>query len=317
MKKIFSLLVLAFASCAVSYAQNICFWADSRTALPVRIYVDRQYVGELTCTYDGRPEFGAEGTVCVTLKDLGRHEISAVNASGFEYSGWPGHIRPDEGDNFVKVRGNRFRRYCTAAYMLYDPLFHYGPRPGHRPPGHRGYHVEGPRRGSDELSDEAEVEFIILAATAAVDMAVASAVNWTFPDGRFPYFAVGYKSEVMPAIGSWRNVARIKGRIGEFGGMSFLADMGYSFGEWGNAPTYSVGLGWAYGAFEADLRYKPALISSETFVALDFSYDWFVTRRLGISFNAGFALSGYDELGHNNTCGGADFPFGIGLLYKF
>ena len=312
MRKLLSILVLLCGCAGGAMAQKVCFWADEDTALPVRVYVDRQCVGEITQTYDCAPEFGAPGTVSVELADLGKHEIAAVNAGGYEYSGWPGHIRPCEGENFVKIRGGCFRRYCTAAYILYDPLFHYGPRPGRH-----GYHVPGHRSRHESLSDEAEVEFIILAATAVIDMAVASAVNWTFPDNRFPYAAIGFKSEIFPSIGSWRNVARFKGRIGGLGGMSFLADLGYSINDWRSAPTYSVGMGWAYGGFEADLRYKPALLSPETFVALDLSYDWFVGAHLGISFNAGFALSGYEQLGQGSDGGGFDFPFGLGILYKF
>ena len=107
----FALLIGAFASMS---AQQVCFWTNENKTLPIRIYVDEKYVGDLTAAFDKAPAYGEEGTLCVELTP-GTHNVAAVNAYGYEYDGWPGVLRPDEGQvSYVKLRKNNFPATQTS-----------------------------------------------------------------------------------------------------------------------------------------------------------------------------------------------------------
>ena len=168
-----------------------------------------------------------------------------------------------------------------------------------------------------ELNEDYAVTLIVTAASLFVTGMVGAIVNWNYPDSRFPYASVGYKTEYLPGANALRNVAKVKGRIGNFGGMSFIAEAGEAlyFGK-GWQPTLAAGFGWAYGAFEIDFRYQLPYLTDYKFASLDFSYDWFVAKHFAIDFNLGLALSGYQTWG-NQRWNGVEVPVGLGVQYVF
>jgi len=88
-KLILSFALILCAALSMS-AQQVCFWTNEYKTLPLRIYVDEQYVGYVTASFKHAPEFGEEGTLTLNLTP-GTHEIVAINAYGYEYDGWPEH----------------------------------------------------------------------------------------------------------------------------------------------------------------------------------------------------------------------------------
>ena len=323
-------LVLTFALLlsAISYmcAQQVCFWTNEYKTLPIRVYVDEQYVGDITGSFKKAPEFGEEGTLCVEMAP-GTHKVAAVNAYGYEYDGWPGVLRPNEGQvSFVKLRKNNFPRYTDLDYIIWDPYWYaldYGPYYHH----HHPHADPGPHDSSSSDLDDGDLNeayaagLVLTAASLFVTGMVGAITNWNYPDTRFPYIATGAKIEYLPGINAMRNVAKIKGRIGNFGGMSFIAEGGeaYYFDEHLWEPTVAAGFGWAYGAFEVDFRYQLPMLSTHQFASLDFSYDWFVSKHLAIDFNLGLALSGTNaDTGIVwNRWNGVEVPFGVGVQYVF
>ncbi len=321
----FALLVSAVASLS---AQQVCFWTNEYKTLPIRIYVDEQYVGDITASFDKAPAYGTEGTLSIELTP-GTHDVAAVNAYGYEYDGWPGTIRPDETKvNYVKLRRDKFPYYTSLGYIVYDPYWYgldYGPYYYHYH-HHHHYSSASADHSVDELEDgdlnsQFAAGLIVGAASLFVTGMVGAIVNWNYPDYRFPYIAAGAKIEYLPGINALRNVAKVKGRIGNFGGMSFIAEGGeaYYFGEKLWEPTFAAGFGWAYGAFEVDFRYQLPYLSTHTLAALDFSYDWFLSKHLAIDFNLGLGLSGTRTASgiYWNRWNGVEVPFGVGIQYAF
>ncbi len=320
MKKfLLSFILLLGAAFALS-AQEVCFWTNEYKTLPLRVYIDGQYVGDVTAAYDRTPEYGAEGTLSVVLAP-GSHDVAAVNAYGYEYDGWPGTIRPSEDRvNYIKIRKGRFPRYATVDYIVMDPYW-YGY--GYGPYYHRHHHRhDSPRRSSSSDDDgDLNAEYAVgLAATAVtlfVTGMVGSIINWNYPDSRFPYIAAGLKTEYLPGVNALRNVARVKARIGNYGGMSFIGEAGEAlyFGQ-GWEPTFAAGFGWCYGAFEVDFRYQLPYLSTHQFASLDFSYDWFLTDHFAIDFGLGLGLSGNGDWG-GTRWDGVEVPISIGVQYAF
>ena len=146
----FALLVSAVASLS---AQQVCFWTNEYKTLPIRIYVDEQYVGDITASFDKAPAYGTEGTLSIELTP-GTHDVAAVNAYGYEYDGWPGTIRPDETKvNYVKLRRDKFPYYTSLGYIVYDPYWYgldYGPYYHHH---HHHYSSASADHSIDELED--------------------------------------------------------------------------------------------------------------------------------------------------------------------
>lgn len=312
----FALLLSAiFSLCA----QQVCFWTNEYKTLPIRVYVDEQYVGDVTESFKSAPEFGAEGTLSIALTP-GNHTIAAVNAQGFEYDGWPSTFRPAEDKiSFVKIRKDRFPRYCTLPYVIYDPYWYdltYGPYYHYRHPSSSGSGGSFDY-GDGELNTQYTAGLIVTAASLFVTGMVGSIINWNYPDYRFPYFATGAKLEYLPGVNALRSVAKIKGRVGNYGGISFIAEGGEAlyFGR-GWEPTFAAGFGWAYGAFEVDFRYQLPYLTQAQFASLDFSYDWFLNKHLAIDFNLGLAVSGYQGWG-NQRWNGVEVPIGVGIQYVF
>ncbi|MBR6458421.1 MAG: hypothetical protein IKS71_07465 [Bacteroidales bacterium] len=321
----FALLLSAIFSLS---AQQVCFWTNEYKTLPIRIYVDEKYVGDITASFDKAPEYGAEGTLCVDMTP-GTHKVAAVNAYGYEYDDWPGTIRPDEDRvNFVKLRRDRFPHYTSWDYIIFDPYWYgldYGPYyyyHGHHPGSyHSGHASHSDSLDEGDLNEDYTVGLIVTAASLFVTGMVGAIMNWNYPDYRFPYFSAGLKTEYLPGANALRNVAKFKGRIGNYGGMSFIAEGGEAcyFDENLWEPTIAAGFGWAYGAFEVDFRYQLPVLSTHQLASLDFSYDWFVAKHLAIDFNLGLALSGTNtDTGITwNRWNGVEIPFGLGLQYVF
>lgn len=322
-KLILSFALILCAALSMS-AQQVCFWTNEYKTLPLRIYVDEQYVGDVTASFKHAPEFGEEGTLTLNLTP-GTHEIVAINAYGYEYDGWPGTLRVDEGNvSMVKIRRDNFPVYTVLPYVVYDPYWYdldYGPYYYH----HHYHSHPGGRVSEDysegELDKDYAAGLIVSAASLFITGMVGAIVNWNYPDYRFPYLGVGVKTEYLPGINALRNVAKVKGRIGNYGGMSFIAEGGeaYYFSENVWEPTFAAGFGWCYGAFEVDFRYQLPYLSKHFLASLDFSYDWFLTKHFALDFNLGFALSG-TRTGTDiywNRWDGIEIPIGLGVQYAF
>ena len=302
-------------------AQSICFWTDDADAVPVRIYVDHEYFGDITVAYSEQPMLDAEGCVSVDTTPE-RHELTAVDKYGRVYKGWPGWIRPrTDRVNYLRIRAGQFREVDRDDY---DWVFvDWIPVYVHVPVGGYGVSIED----LDPLVDNGLLVGMGVTAIGATAAMTAAAVrNWGIPDGRFPYAAVGLATEFMPVLQEWRNVAQFRARLGNLGGVSLMADAGVAtILNWYSRPyssindpvsifTFSVGAGLDYGGFGFSIHYKPAFERSfDTFLKARFAYDWWVTQNTAIDFHAGFGVGGFGEEGLFDYY---EFPFGIGLLFK-
>ena len=66
MKKLGWITVLLAALCGVpAAAQSICFWTNDADAVPVRIYVDQEYLGDVTVAFDKQPVLDTPGCLSI------------------------------------------------------------------------------------------------------------------------------------------------------------------------------------------------------------------------------------------------------------
>jgi hypothetical protein len=326
MKRIFTILLAAVLCGLPAAAQSICFWTDDADVVPVRIYIDREYLGDVTGAYSSQPTLDAPGCLSVdTTPD--RHEVTAVDKYGRVYKGWPKWIRPREREvNYMKMNSRYFRVVDQARYTYvftdWIPLYYYTDIPFHG-------HVD--IEDLDPLTDNGLLVGMGVAAIGATAaMTVAAARNWNLPDSRFPYTAIGFGTEILPVTKQWRNVAQFRARFGNLGGVSLLADAGVAttidpyyrdYGHYGNRLydrsyfTWSVGAGLDYGGFCFAIRYKPAVgdTSPDTFLNARCSYDFRLSRVASLNLHGGFGVAGYGAEGLFDYY---EFPFGISLLFK-
>ena len=322
MKRIFTILLAAALSGLPAAAQSFCFWTDDPSIVPVRIYIDRVFQGEVTEAFQDEPLPGTPGCLSIdTLPD--RHELTAVDKYGRVYKGWPKWVRARDGEiNYMQMQGRYFRVVDQAAYgYVFDnwyPIYLLSdlhPRVGIR------------LEDLDPLTDDdLLVGMGIAAVGATAAMTVAAARNWHLPDGRFPYVAIGLGTELMTVTKQWRNVAQFRARFGNLGGVSLLADAGIAAALRGRPEragslrlpgsyfTWSVGAGLDYGGFGFAVRYKPAIGQSvDTFLAARLAYDFWIDRNFAIEIHGGFGVGGY---GRDGLFDHYEFPFGIGFLFS-
>ena len=326
MKRFFQILsVLAAVLWGLpAAAQSICFWTDDADAVPVRIYIDQEYIGDVTAAFSEQPLLDTPGCLSVdTTPD--RHSLTAVDKYGRVYKGWPGSIRPrTDAVNYLQIRAGGFRvvdqRQYDYVFTDWVPLYYYLDTPVRY-----GRYV--PLDELDPLTDnDLLIGMGIAAVGATAAMSVAAARNWGFPDSRFPSVAVGLGTEYYSTLREWRNVAQFKARFGNLGGVSLMADAGValfpgryrdpfaSIDRFGSQFTWSVGAGLDYGGFGFSVRYKPAVgNSSDTFLNARLEYDWWITRHFALDFHAGFGVGGFGEDG---TFDYYDFPVGMGFLFR-
>lgn len=322
MKRIFTILLAAVLSGLPAAAQSLCFWTDDPSIVPVRIYIDRVYLGEVTEAFSDEPVIDTPGCLSVDTTPE-RHELTAVDKYGRVYKGWPKWFRPREGEvNYLQMQARLFRVVKQADYgYVFDewyPIYFLTDF-------HPGAHVY--LEDLDPLTDnDLLVGMGIAAVGATAAMTVAAARNWHLPDGRFPYVAVGLGSELMSVTKQWRNVAQFRARFGNLGGVSLLADAGIaaamrgrpervgSFRLPGSYFTWSVGAGLDYGGFGFAIRYKPAIGQSvDTFLTARLAYDFWIDRNFAIELQGGFGVGGY---GRNGLFDYYEFPFGVGFLFS-
>ncbi len=313
MKKflLWSILAASFLLPDLASAQSICFWTDAADLVPVRIYIDQEYLGDVTEAFGKQPELDTPGALSLDLTP-GRHEFTAVDKYGRVYKG-ADHVRARENEiYYLKLKGWNFREVNRAdyAFVFLDWLPVFGPYPYRYP----RIHVE-------DLSPLEDQGLLIGMAATAVGataaMGVAAAKNWNVSDERFPYVALGLGTEYFSTLRDWRNVAQMKARFGAKGGISLLADAGLAVfpDSWheNTAFTFSLGAGIDYGGLGFSIRSKPAVgRSSDTFLAARLAYDWWVAPKFALEFHGGFGVGGY---GNQGLFDYYDFPFGFGLLF--
>ena len=313
MKKILALsLTFLCSSLALSFqagAQSACFWTEAGDLVPIRIYIDREYLGDVTEAFSRQPALDTPGALSLDLTP-GRHEFTAVDKYGRVYKG-ADNIRARENEIcFLQLKGWRFREVNRAdyAFVFLDWLPVFGPYPYPR------IHVE-------DLSPLEDQGLLVgMAATAigaTAAMGVAAARNWNNPDDRFPYVALGFDSDYLTTLQEWRNVAQLRARFGAKGGFSLMADAGvalYPGYSWDTPFTFSLGAGLDYGAFGFSLRYKPAVgNSTDTFLLARAQYDWWLSKHFALDLHMGFGVGGFGTEGLFDYY---DFPVGFGFLIK-
>ena len=307
-----SFLAAAFLLPHAAYAQSICFWTDAIDVVPIRIYVDEEYIGDVTAAYDSQPELDAEGTLSLDLTPV-HHKLTAVDKYGRVFKEWSGHLTPREGRIYYqRLHARGFREVNRADYgfvfLAWEPLF--------RLPGYYRY-----SRRVDDLYPLEDSGLLIGMATATIGgaaaMGVAASKNWNVIDNRFPYVALGFDTEYLSSMEEWRNVARLRARFGNKGGVSLMADAGIATFPgyyWDSAFTWSLGAGLDYGGFCLAVRYKPAVgRSSDTFLVARAEYDWWVSQRFALDFHLDFGVGGY---GPDSLFDHYVFPIGLGFLIK-
>lgn len=327
MKKLATVLALmlsAFAALAQSDAK-VVFWADSEDGLPVRVYIDKEYVGDITEAYDDIPVFGALGALSVYTTP-GRHNVAAVNCYGEVYTGTNTFRASEE-----KMRDVMFRSYLFDDQKDYvrmrdfDFIF-IGWDPIIRPP----YHPH-PRRPADDYDWDEDVDNAaktavgVAAVAGAAVMGTAAIKNWHKSDNRFPYFSFGFRNEHLHGIGIRRRTMAFERRLGGKGGMTIGAEFGYQYPNSHRNrmyldPTWAVKIGFDYGGFDFALRAKPLpILGFEAFYLADCRYNLWLGRHFGINFGLGYGISTYEPTGEYVDI--ADFRFeksgSFGLSWKF
>ena len=317
MRKI-AFILLSLALCGVpAMAQSICFWTDDTDVVPVRIYIDQEYLGDVTAAFAKQPLLDTEGCLSVDTTPE-RHSLTAVDKYGRIYKGWSGSIQARRDEvYYLRLRGNQFRVENRDEYgyvfLNWSPLFDLIDIPVR-------HHVLGDLvEDLDPLTDNGlMVGMGIAAVGATAALGVAASRNWNVEDDRFPYVAIGLDSEYFSVLNEWRNVASFKARFGNLGGVSLMADAGVAIFPYtrlsNTAFTWSVGAGLDYGGFSFSVRYKAPLGESlDTFLCGRLEYDWWITHGFALAFHAGFGVGG---VGGRDLFDHYDFPFGFGLLFR-
>ena len=296
-------------------AQSICFWTDAADIVPIRIYVDEEYLGDVTAAFETQPALDAEGALSIDTTPA-RHSLTAVDKYGRVFKNWSGTITPKEGlIYFERLHESGFREVNRKDYAFvfldWEPIFLL-PRFYRRS---RAIEDLYPR---EDVGPMVGMAAVAVGATAA--LGVAAARNWKLEDSRFPYFALGLGTEYFSTLQEWRNVVQMKARFGGKGGVSLLADAGiasfpyYYYNSDNNIFTFSAGAALDYGGFSFGVRYKPPVGSSyDTFLVGRIEYDWWLTPGFALDFHAGFGVGGFGERGLMDYY---DFPFDFGLLFK-
>lgn len=317
MRKSAFLLFFSVLCVLPSAAQSLCFWTNDPDAVPVRIYIDQEYLGDVTSAFAEQPLLDTEGCLSVDTTPE-RHDLTAVDKYGRIYKGWSGRIRPREGEVcFLKLQAGRFRVEDRDDYdfvfLGWNPVFDLIDIPiRHRVLGEL---VED----LDPLTDNGlMIGMGVAAVGASAALGMAAARNWNVEDERFPYVAVGLDTEYFSVLEEWRNVARFRARFGSLGGVSLMADAGlavFPYARRSNtAFTWSVGAGVDYGGFSFSVRYKaPVGESTDTFLVGRLEYDWWISRGFALAFHAGFGVGG---IGGKGLFDHYDFPLGIGFLVR-
>lgn len=317
MRKFAFLLFFSVLCVLPSAAQSLCFWTNDPDAVPVRIYIDQEYLGDVTSAFAEQPLLDTEGCLSVDTTPE-RHDLTAVDKYGRIYKGWSGRIRPREGEVcFLKLQAGRFRVEDRDDYdfvfLGWNPVFDLIDIPiRHRVLGEL---VED----LDPLTDNGlMIGMGVAAVGASAALGMAAARNWNVEDERFPYVAVGLDTEYFSVLEEWRNVARFRARFGSLGGVSLMADAGlavFPYARRSNtAFTWSVGAGVDYGGFSFSVRYKaPVGESTDTFLVGLLEYDWWISRGFALAFHAGFGVGG---TGGKGLFDHYDFPLGIGFLVR-
>ena len=129
MKRFFQILsVLAAALWGLpAAAQSICFWTDDADAVPVRIYIDQEYIGDVTAAHPTKPGLDAPGALSVDTTPV-RHELTAVDKYGRVFKGWSGELTPQPGKIYFEgldARGFRKVNRKDYAFVFLDwvPLY--------------------------------------------------------------------------------------------------------------------------------------------------------------------------------------------------
>ena len=52
---VLSAAILLLCAASAARAQSICFWTDDADVVPVRIYVDQEYIGDVTAAFSQQP----------------------------------------------------------------------------------------------------------------------------------------------------------------------------------------------------------------------------------------------------------------------
>ena len=170
----------------------------------------------------------------------------------------------------------------------------------------------------DKLDDTALLLGAAAVAAASVGMAFAVSQQWDVPDERFPYISLSPQVQYFFQTGTIRDVVEFKVRTGNYGGLSFMCDIGYTTGSL-NYPeifnpgfTWSLGAGMDIGAFSMSFRLKPRTKHYyENFLSCQLGYDISVSKNLAIDLRTGVGTFGYNDDVY------VDVPLSVGLLWKF
>lgn len=297
-------------------AQSICFWTDDREAVPIRIYIDQSYIGDITLAMTGTPAMDQYGCLSVDTSP-GKHFLTAVDRYGRIYEGWPGWVRPRlRTANFIKLEAGKFfnvvdRSGYGYVYDGWSPIVSMPlivPAPPH------------PREPNPK-EDPAITAAMAIGALGVTGLMTAAVVeNWNYPDARYPYISAGFNTEYMFGLREWRNTVQLRARFGNLGGFSLTADAGRatqfdSLNHGIDRITWSVGAGLDYSSFCFSVRYKaPTGDYSSTFLIANLGFDWWIGEHFGINLHTGFGVSGF---GGEGLFDYFEYPLGMGLLVKF
>ena len=184
--------------------------------------------------------------------------------------------------------------------------------------GNTNHSSKAPEIDLNKLDDSAILFGVAAVTVASAGMLFAVVDKWDVKDDRFPYFSISPQMQYFFQTGTMRDVFQMKFRVGNYGGFSFMGDLGYTSGSM-NYPevfdrgfTWSLGAGLDLGAFSLSFHFKPWTSQhTENFVTCQAGYDIFVTDNFGVDLGIGIGMFRYKDNYY------ADVPLSVGLLWKF
>lgn len=170
----------------------------------------------------------------------------------------------------------------------------------------------------DKVDDTALLIGAAAVAVASAGMLIAVMENMDVPDDRFPYVSISPQVQYFFQTGTVRDVVEFKLRTGNYGGFSFMGDIGYATGSLNHPEvfnpglTWSVGAGMDIGAFSMSFHFKGKTQHySENFFSFQLGYDIPVSKSFAIDVRTGVGTFGYNDDIY------VDVPVSLGLLWKF
>lgn len=239
---------------------RVVFWTDQERPGAIKVYVNGRYKGKITKSYRSAPKCGAAGCVTVTVSGKNNKWYGVASDGTRWYS-----------NSTTLIRGcNAIRLYSVE-----------NPSSSRLKSSSRSYSSSTKGSENSVYYQDSERSSSVQVFGDAYESVMAAGMS--VPKKGFPYFAVsaGYNRFTDGFVG-------LKYRTGGFCGFSIFGDFGFIKGV--NGHPWNVGAGLCIENFAWDLRFGNTSLCPNYGLMIDFSYDWYFTKKFGVSavLGAGF-----------------------------